>query len=349
MSDKNINELKKEKESTGYGKNYIMTLDNEKIFVKKIPCTKLEYDNQFNTSNLYNLPAFYNYGFGSAGINCFRELLMHIKTTNWVLGDQIENFPLMYHYRIIKNDNPMKKNIDMDKYITRWNNNQNIKKYVIARDNAEYEIMICLEYFPYVLYDWFKSNTDKTESYIKQVIKTTDFLKKHNVIHLDAHDGNIVTDGETFYLTDFGLVLDLEFELKQEEKDFYKKNDYYQYATVLDNILVPLFPPEQEKYLSEKYNLNNDTDEETFIDTIYKNLDEICEHLNYKTEYCDLLKKYWSMSKIYRTFEFSMRHNNNKNDVFPNNDIEKLLYEISHNGGYYYKYQKYKTKYMQIK
>ena len=195
LSDKDINELKKENETSGYGKNYIIILDGIKIFIKKIPLTKLEYNNQYSTANLYNLPAFYNYGFGSAGINCYRELLTHVKTTNWVLNDQIENFPLMYHYRIMENTKPLKVQTDINKYIKRWNNDENIKKYTLARDTAEYEIMICLEYFPYVLYDWIGKNTDRTELYIKQMMKTTKFLKEHNVIHLDAHDGNIVTDG----------------------------------------------------------------------------------------------------------------------------------------------------------
>ena len=71
----------------------------------------------FDTSNLYNLPTYYNYPIGSAGINCFRELMMHIKTTKWVLEGKMDNFIMMYHYRIIKKENiiidkQQKENID---------------------------------------------------------------------------------------------------------------------------------------------------------------------------------------------------------------------------------------------
>ena len=66
--------------------------------------TELEYKNKYNTSNLFNLPLYYNYGLGSYGINCWRELLMHIKTTNYVLSGQCINFPLLYHYRVIETE-----------------------------------------------------------------------------------------------------------------------------------------------------------------------------------------------------------------------------------------------------
>ena len=96
--------IKKGEVGRGNGINSIINLDNKKIFVKSIPLTQKEYDNSFDTKNLYNLPTYYNYGVGSAGINCWRELIMHIKTTNWVLSGEIENFPLLYHYRIVKSN-----------------------------------------------------------------------------------------------------------------------------------------------------------------------------------------------------------------------------------------------------
>ena len=99
-SNKEINNIKPIKEFKGWGKNAIIEIDNIKIFTKRVVITKLEYDNLFDTSNLFNLPTYYNYPIGSAGFNCFRELAMHVKTTNWVLEDKIENFPLMYPSKI---------------------------------------------------------------------------------------------------------------------------------------------------------------------------------------------------------------------------------------------------------
>jgi hypothetical protein len=80
-----IQGMKKEYKNNSYSK-----ISGYDVFMKKIPLTTLEYNNMFDTSNLYNLPTFYNYPIGSAGINCFRELTMHIKTTKWVLEGKIK-------------------------------------------------------------------------------------------------------------------------------------------------------------------------------------------------------------------------------------------------------------------
>ena len=85
MSDKDlIEKLQSNKSTKGWGSNTVIEIDGMKIFTKQIPIGRLEIENQFDTSNLYKLPLFYNYGVGSAGFGGWRELLMHVKTTNWV-------------------------------------------------------------------------------------------------------------------------------------------------------------------------------------------------------------------------------------------------------------------------
>ena len=86
-----------------WGLNKVITFNKTKIFIKAIPITDLFIES--NSSNLYKIPAFYNYGYGSAGINPWREVLLHIKTTNFVLLNKCHNFTLLYHYRIIKDNN----------------------------------------------------------------------------------------------------------------------------------------------------------------------------------------------------------------------------------------------------
>ena len=56
------------------------------MFVKRVPVTDLEYENMFSTRNLYDIPTYYNYGFGSAGFGVYRELVTHVKASNWVLA-----------------------------------------------------------------------------------------------------------------------------------------------------------------------------------------------------------------------------------------------------------------------
>ena len=59
MSDADIEKLTNSQTNNpkiGWGKTKILTIDNEKIFLKTIPLTIIEYNNRFDTSNLFNLP-----------------------------------------------------------------------------------------------------------------------------------------------------------------------------------------------------------------------------------------------------------------------------------------------------
>ena len=71
MSDDELHKIiDKEQKKERRGETSIIEIDKIKIFVKSIVLTDLEYKNKYDTSNLFNLPLFYNYGIGSAGINC---------------------------------------------------------------------------------------------------------------------------------------------------------------------------------------------------------------------------------------------------------------------------------------
>ena len=320
--------------SDGVGKNSVTKINNIDVFIKKIPCTTLEYNNLLNTSNLYNLPCYYNYGVGSVGINCFRELSTHIKTTRWVLDNKIKNFPIMYHYRIIKINNSTKNKeiIDkIDKMKIYWNNNENIKKYLIDREEASYEIMIILEYFPNVLYKWLEEKIENIYLYEKQIYPILNFLYDNNIIHFDTHDANIlISNDNTLILTDFGLVLDLSFDLTYEEIKFFNKNTYYDYGLALSTINNPLLWMSMysqnkihQKWFDDKYNfkLGNSISNRKII---YKNLNEIFNYLKLNNKYKNIVKKYKNIELIFHIFIKTMRNNDNKDTIFPNNKIKKL-------------------------
>ena len=50
--------------------------------------------------------------------------------------------------------------------------------------------------------------------------QTVTFLRQHGIVHFDAHFGNVLTDGDEYYLADFGLALDGTFELTATERRF---------------------------------------------------------------------------------------------------------------------------------
>ena len=221
--------------SSGWGLNQVVVLGESRVFVKRIPVTNIEYDNLFSTRNLYDLPTYYNYGIGSAGFGVFRELVTHIKTTNWVLDEEIATFPLMYHYRIIPHSG---KRVDVDmldmekrkSYVAYWGNSENVGNYVLARANADYELVLFLEYIPYVLETWLLENPGKLQNPLNDLRTTISFLRIKGIIHFDAHFHNILTDGDQTYLTDFGLVLDESFTLMKEEKSFFGQHIFYDYG-----------------------------------------------------------------------------------------------------------------------
>ncbi len=219
----------------GWGGTHTIAVGSSKVFVKRIPVTQLEYDNMFSTENLYGMPAYYNYGVGSAGFGAFRELAAHVKTTNWVLEGSIANFPVMYHYRIVPLSRE-RSEMDLEKhrgYIKYWGGDENIDRYIRERNGAPYEIVLFLEHFPHVLYHWLGKNLNRSETLVREMRRVTAFLREQGMIHFDAHFGNIVVDGEIPYLTDFGLVLDKSFSLSAPEREFFLRHRDYDDAEFL--------------------------------------------------------------------------------------------------------------------
>ena len=70
-------------------------------------------------------------------------------------------------------------------------------------------------YIPNVLEPWMAKNADQWESVIRGMQQTIAFLRDQGVLHFDAHHWNILVDEGTPYLTDFGLVLDRNFDLSR--------------------------------------------------------------------------------------------------------------------------------------
>jgi hypothetical protein len=175
--------------STGWGTNHTIDFGQTKVFVKRVPVTSMEYANQFSTSNLYNLPTACSYGFGSPGFNVFRELITHIKTTNWVLAGEIAAFPLLYHYRIM----PFFQRLRAVEG-AHWGNNANVKKYGLDKAIANHELVLFLEHVPWVLETWLHENPSKLRKVLTDIRTAIDFLRAKGIIHFDAHFRNILTD-----------------------------------------------------------------------------------------------------------------------------------------------------------
>jgi hypothetical protein len=321
----------------GWGRNHIIHLGSSKVFVKRVPVTDTEHDNFFSTKNLHSLPTYYNYGVGSAGFGVFRELVAHIRTTNWVLDGQIETFPLTYHYRIIPFSG---KRTELDRerhkrYVEYWGGNENIGRYMLDRATANHELVLFLEYIPHVLRSWLPENASRVHTVLDNLCATIDFLRKNEVIHFDAHFGNILTDGERTYLTDFGLVLDKSYTLADDEKAFFKANAYYDYGEVLsclDTVIYRAYeglPENDKRRLKEKCGIEEDVQTHELTSIILDNIEERDVHSMMKLDksYVACVVKYRSIIALMRDFYSRLRGNNKKDTKLPHAKLRRLLKE----------------------
>jgi hypothetical protein len=321
--------------SMGWGMNHTIQMGESTVFVKRVPTTDLEYHNLLSTKNLYDLPTYYNYGIGSAGFGVFRELMAHLKTTHWVLDGAIDTFPLMYHYRIM----PFSGwRVDVDiaqyqKYVEYWGNSANIGNYVLGRTKANYELVLFLEYVPYVLATWLQENSGRCQQPLADLFKTVDFLRSQGVIHFDAHFNNVLTDGDRAYLTDFGLVLDRSFSLKKEEEDFFDRHVFYDYGVILYSLgslvssLYGACPEHERLKIQQRYGITEELQPVESRSILLNNISQIHADGMMKLDdsYVSAIFKYCSVIALMQDFLASMRGDHQKSTRFPHTELQIRL------------------------
>jgi hypothetical protein len=322
----------------GWGINHTIQMGESAVFVKRVPITDLEYHNLLSTKNLYDLPTYYNYGIGSAGFGVFRELMAHLKTTHWVLDGAIDTFPLMYHYRVMPFSG-WRVDVDMaqhQKYLEYWGNNANIGNYVLGRTKANYELVMFLEYVPYVLTTWLQDHAGQCQQPVADLFKTIDFLRTQGVIHFDAHFNNVLTDGDRAYLTDFGLVLDRSFSLTKEEEDFFAQHVFYDYGVILSSLgavvssLYGLCPESDRLKIQKKYSITAELKPPEIRFILLNNIEQIHTDGMIKLDdtYVSAIIKYRIAIALMQDFLTQIRSDQQKNTRFPDIKLQMLLQEV---------------------
>jgi hypothetical protein len=221
------------------GTTVLLDVDGTPVFAKQVPLTDLERlpANVMSTANVFELPTFYQYGINSAGFGVWRELAVHTMTTNWVLGNQCENFPLMYHWRVLPQA-PLtmpEELADTERVVEYWEGSQAVRKRLGELEQSSACVVVFLEYIPQNLHDWLHlriaEGGESAESACAMVecgLKDgAAFMNSHGLLHFDAHFENILTDGEQLYFTDFGLSISDRFELAPDESDFLREHASY--------------------------------------------------------------------------------------------------------------------------
>ncbi|MYV63056.1 protein kinase family protein [Streptomyces sp. SID4931] len=217
------------------GRSAELDVDGTRVFVKRIPLTDIELrpENVRSTANVFELPMFYQYGVGSAGFGAWRELAVHTMTTNWVLGDAYEGFPLMYHWRVLP-DSPPEGFTDefggLEGAVAHWEGSPAVRDRLEAIGQSSCSLVVFLEHVPHTLAGWLADHREPAVSgggdgspfrwVEKALMDGTDFMSSRGLVHFDAHFTNILTDGRRLYFADFGLALSSRFDLSPGESGF---------------------------------------------------------------------------------------------------------------------------------
>lgn len=254
--------------------NIILIYDT-KLLIKIIPIANKYINRKMETKNIYNLPNYYNYGFVNIEVNPWRELILNIKTTNLVLIEKCNFFPLLYFYKVIK----IKKPIDLKNIYVN-------DKYLQDKLKSKIYLIMFMEYIPVLTIDYLKKNSDFIEDFYNKSKKIIKFLNKNKIIHNNPIINNFLIDkNKKIYLTNFNLSLFKEFKLNNDEKNFMKNNKDIDNFYIKDNILFC--------YLNKTY--NNDKINKKYQIHLLTSLLEIS---NYVIEYIEKIKDDINLSEF---------------------------------------------------
>ncbi|MEV5103757.1 protein kinase family protein [Streptomyces massasporeus] len=217
------------------GRSAELEVDGMRVFVKRVPLTDIELQSEHvrSTTNVFDLPLYYQYGVGSAGFGAWRELAAHIMTTAWVLRNECADFPLLYHWRVLP-DSPPAGFVDelggVEGAVAHWEGSSAVRRRLEAIGRSSFSLVLFLEHVPQTLAEWLGDRSNAappepgSESPYRWVenalLQGTEFMSARGMVHFDAHFANLLTDGQRVYFADFGLTLSREFELSMEERDF---------------------------------------------------------------------------------------------------------------------------------
>jgi len=233
------------------GTSALLTIDDTRVFVKKIPLTDIERQpkNFMSTANIFDLPLFCQYRVGSPGFGAWRDLVAHVMTTEWVLAGECPNFPITYHWRVLptSNSEPMisEELEDVTATVKFWDGSEAVRNRREGIQNASAHIVLFLEYVPETLLQWLGNQlkaggaaAERALSFVEENLKVTeDFMNARGFVHFDTHFENIVTDGGTLYLCDFGLALASKFDLTEAEIAFLRFHRTYDRCVSIVSLL----------------------------------------------------------------------------------------------------------------
>ena len=208
------------------GGSTVLEVDGVPVFAKRIPLTDRELANPGSTANLFELPVFCQYGVVSPGFNAWRELAANVIVTDAVLAGETQSFPVLYHWRVLPGRSPVAaEHADIDTVVAALDGSPAVRARLEALAAATCSLVLFCEYIPHPALDWLHENpAAKAATVERQFAQIVEFLRGRQLLHMDGHFGNMRTDGERIYLTDFGLATSPHFDLSAAERDFAQRH-----------------------------------------------------------------------------------------------------------------------------
>lgn len=213
--------------SPGWGRSRRVVVDGVPVFVKSIPVTDLELDAGLGTSNIYAIPSYLNYPFGSPGLGAGRELSFALKTTEWIDDDVCRAFPILVHHRIIERSHEADRASSVGDYSAYREDDPSMSRYLAARSRAPARLVLLYEHFPSSAADWITRHPSDVEWILDDVRAAVHLLRSRDIVHFDVDLFNVVTDGASAFISDHGLVLDTAFDLSDNERTFLNANRHF--------------------------------------------------------------------------------------------------------------------------
>lgn len=90
--------------------------------------------------------------------------------------------------------------------------------------DASSSLVLFLEHLPDRLVDWLNDPLGSAETLERQLFDAVAFLGRREVLHMDAHFGNMRADDDQIYLVDLGLATSPRFDLSDAERAFVANN-----------------------------------------------------------------------------------------------------------------------------
>lgn len=104
-----------------------------------------------------------------------------MKTTGWVLSDEIEGFPLLLHARVLPRRAAPSRNgwADGPDYTRYWNSSKRIGAFIGARAVATEDLCIVLEHVPHTMHEWLLDHQAAAPALLGQLCSSALVARRH--------------------------------------------------------------------------------------------------------------------------------------------------------------------------